>query len=119
MRIPYYGIYEVVNEKLEVYHLVYTTYQKMQPNERGHYPILPMQVELGLWRGSYQNQPEELWLRWWDLDGHLLLIGHEQAELERQRAEQERQKRQRLAQKLRSLSPDQLSELGISLTDLE
>lgn len=128
MRIPYYGIYEVINEKLEVYHLADTTYQKMLPNERGHYPILPMQVELGLWRGSYQNQPEELWLRWWDLDGNLLLIGHEQAELERQRLELERQKRQRLAEKLRrreaacrqtSLSPEQLSELGISLTDLE
>jgi hypothetical protein len=43
-----------------------------------------MQIELGLWRGTYLNNPEPLWLRWWDLNGNLLLTGHEQAEQERQ-----------------------------------
>jgi hypothetical protein len=91
MRVPYYGIYDIVSGKLEVYHLVDITYEKLAANERGHYPIPPMQVELGLWQGFYQNQ-DMLWLRWWDLEGNLLLIGHEQASLERQRAEQERQR---------------------------
>jgi Uma2 family endonuclease len=91
MRVPYYGIYEIITGKLEVYHLVDVTYQKLTPNERGHYPILPMQVELGLWQGNYQNQ-EMLWLRWWDLAGHLLLIGNEQVVLEHERAEQERER---------------------------
>jgi hypothetical protein len=50
-----------------------------------------MQVELGLWQGTYQNQ-EMLWLRWWDEAGNLLLIGNEQVVLERQRTEQERQR---------------------------
>jgi predicted transposase YdaD len=36
-------------------------------------------VELGLWDGSYQNQTQ-LWLRWWDEQGELLLIGDERAE---------------------------------------
>ncbi len=112
MRIPFYGIYEVNNGKLEVYHLIEGVYQKMAPNERGRYSITPMEVELGLWRGAYLNNPEQLWLRWWDLEGNLLLTGKEEADLERQ-------KRQQLTQKLRSLSPEQLSALGITLTDLE
>ncbi len=112
MRIPFYGIYEVNNGKLEVYHLIEGVYQKMTPNERGRYSITAMEVELGLWRGAYLNNPEQLWLRWWDLEGNLLLTGKEEADLERQ-------KRQQLTQKLRSLSPEQLSALGITLTDLE
>lgn len=89
IRIPFYGIYEINNSSLEVYHLIEGVYQKMTPNKRGHYSIAPLGVELGLWQGSYQNQTQ-LWLRWWDKQGNLLLIGDERAELERLRAEQER-----------------------------
>lgn len=117
MRIPFYGIYEINNGKLEVYHLVEGFYQVLAPNERGHYPIAPLGVELGLRQGSYQNQTQ-LWLRWWDLQGNLLLIGQELAERERQEKEQEQQKRQRLVERLRSLSPDQLQALGINPEDL-
>ncbi|OCQ99223.1 hypothetical protein BCD67_08630 [Oscillatoriales cyanobacterium USR001] len=112
IRIPYYGIYEVQSGKLEVYHLVDFSYQKQEPNERGHYPIPLLEVELGLWRGYYQNQ-EELWLRWWDLEGNLLLIGSEQVEIERARveqaerkAEQAERKAAQLAERLRSLGID-------------
>lgn len=86
MRIPYYGIYEINNGKLEVYHLVNGLYQPLAANERGHYSIEPLGVELGLWQGSYQNQTQ-LWLRWWDVEGNLLLTGSERAERERERAE--------------------------------
>ncbi|MBD2135809.1 Uma2 family endonuclease, partial [Sphaerospermopsis sp. FACHB-1094] len=48
-------------------------------------------VELGIWQSEYQNV-DLPWLRWWDLDGNLLLSGEERAEQEYQRAEQERQK---------------------------
>ena len=111
MRIPYYGIYEVNNSVLEVYNLVNGFYKKMIPNELGRYLIAPMGVELGLLEGTYQNQ-SMLWLRWWDLQGYLLLIGQEIAE-------KERQKRQKLTEKLRSLSLDQLRDLGIKPEDLE
>lgn len=110
MRIPFYGIYEINNEKLEVYHLVDGFYQKLVPNERGHYPITLLGVELGLWQGTYQNQTQ-LWLRWWDLQGNLLLIGQELAA-------RERQKRLRLAEQLQSLTPEQLQALGIDPEDL-
>lgn len=50
-----------------------------------------MGVELGIWQGQYQNM-ELPWLRWWDLDGKLLLTGAKRAE--------------RLAAKLRELGID-------------
>lgn len=46
---------------------------------------------MGVWFGSYQNQPMR-WLRWWDSEGNLLLTGSEEAKLERLHTEQERQR---------------------------
>lgn len=40
-------------------------------NERGHYPITPMGVEIVLWEGEYQNV-ELPWLSWWDLYTNLV-----------------------------------------------
>lgn len=91
IRIPYYGIFEIKTSRLEVYHWRDFSYQKLQPNERGHYAITPLGIELGLWHGTYQNQTQ-CWLRWWDSEGNLLLIGEERAQLEHHRAEQERQR---------------------------
>ncbi|MBD2664377.1 hypothetical protein B6N60_00908 [Richelia sinica FACHB-800] len=78
----------------------------MQPNEHGHYPIPPLGVELGLWQGSYLNNSEQLWLRWWDKEGNLLLVGKEEAQLERLRAEQAERKAPPLAVKLREMGID-------------
>ena len=111
IRVPYYAIYEVIKEQVEVYHLVDNTYQKLAPNQRGHYPITPMGVELGIWQGLYQNA-ELPWLRWWDAEGNLLLTGDERAKIERE-------KRERLVDKLRNLSPQQLQDLGIDPEMLE
>ena len=91
MRIPYYSIYQVNNGRLEVYRLIDGYYQLLELNQRGHFPIAPLGVELGLWQGSYQNQTM-LWLRWWDEEGNLLLIGDERAQLERLRGEQQRER---------------------------
>ncbi|AFZ05335.1 protein of unknown function DUF820 [Oscillatoria nigro-viridis PCC 7112] len=91
MRIPYYGIYQVNNGRLEVYRLIDGFYQLLELNQRGHFPIAPLGLELGLWQGSYQNQTM-LWLRWWDEEGNLLSIGDERAQLERLRGEQQRER---------------------------
>ncbi len=92
IRPPYYGIYEVKKASVEVYQLVANHYEKMLPNTRGHYPIAPMGVELGIWQGNFVLNKEIPWLRWWDEQGNLLLTGDERAETERQRAETERQR---------------------------
>ena len=56
----------------------------LPPNDRGHYPIPPLGVELGIWQGRYKNV-ELPWLRWWNREGNLLLAGEERAD----RAERE------------------------------
>ncbi|HAA28208.1 MAG TPA: hypothetical protein DCE56_11695 [Cyanobacteria bacterium UBA8553] len=79
IRPAFYGIYEVKRASVEVYHLVDGEYHLLPVNERGHYPISSLEVELGIWQGYYQNL-ELPWLRWWDAQGNLLLTGQERAE---------------------------------------
>ncbi|MEH2040345.1 MULTISPECIES: Uma2 family endonuclease [unclassified Nostoc] len=95
IRVPFYGIYEVKKASVQAYQLLRGEYQLIPANERGHYPIEPMGVELGIWQGRYQNL-ELPWLRWWDNQGNLLQTGWERS--------------QRLATKLRELNinPDEL-----------
>jgi len=95
IRVPFYGIYEVKKASIEVYQLLRGEYQLVPANDRGHYPIESMGVELGIWQGRYQNL-DLPWLRWWDNRGNLLQTGWERSE--------------RLAAKLRELNinPDEL-----------
>jgi Uma2 family endonuclease len=116
IRVPFYGIYEVQKAAVEVYHLVENHYELIPANERGHYPIPQMGVELGIWQGRYNNM-ELPWLRWWDNQGNLLLTGEERAEQQQQRAEraeseleQQRQRAERLAELLRAqgINPEEV-----------
>jgi Uma2 family endonuclease len=102
IRVPFYGIYEVKKASVEVYRLEEGRYERLSANERGHYPISPIGVELGIWQGEYENMTLP-WLRWWDSHGNLLLTGREQAQQERQRAD-------RLAERLRQMgvNPDEV-----------
>jgi Uma2 family endonuclease len=112
IRVPFYGIYEVSKASVEVYHLIEGRYHLLAPNQRGHYPIPSLEVELGIWQGRYKNM-ELPWLRWWDSQGNLLLTGEERAEeatslldQARQRADQAHQRAERLAEQLRQLGLD-------------
>jgi Putative restriction endonuclease len=116
IRIPYYAIYEVQKEQVEVYHLQDNVYQMIAANDRGHYAIPPMGVELGIWQGMYQNM-EAPWLRWWDAEGNLLLEGDERAEQERQRAEQERQRAEQERQARLDAIP-RLLEMGLEIEQI-
>jgi len=105
IRVPFYGIYEVAQASLEVYYLMKGQYQRLNPNDRGHYPISQMGVELGIWQGKYQNVMLP-WLRWWDLRGNLLPTSEERAEQAESLLEQERSRATQLAEYLRSLGID-------------
>jgi hypothetical protein len=91
IRPAFYGIYEPEPGRLEMYHFVDDRFEPVAPNERGHFPVPALSLELGIWKGEYQNV-EWPWLRWYDPEGRLLPTGHELAEQERQRAEQEMQR---------------------------
>ncbi|MEM8641218.1 MAG: Uma2 family endonuclease [Cyanobacteria bacterium P01_G01_bin.54] len=105
IRPTYYAIYEVTKAKVEVYSLQKNQYQLLSANERGHFPIEELGVELGIWQDTYQNM-ELPWLRWWDQTGNLLLTGEERAQQADQRAEQADQRAEKLAAKLRELGID-------------
>ena len=119
IRIPFYAIFDAWRDNLEVYHLVDGRYVKMHPNDREHFAITPMGVELGL-----KLENDVSWLRWWDESGNLLLTGDEralqaeaiadqqreianQATLAQQQAEaiadQERQQKEKLANYLKAM----------------
>jgi Uma2 family endonuclease len=87
IRIPFYVIFDGFRDNLEAYHLRDGRYVKMQPNERGHYSIMPMGVELGL-----KSENGVSWLRWWDESGNLLFTGDERAVQAEQKQVQAEQK---------------------------
>ena len=116
IRIPFYAIYEVEKASVAVYQLVEAHYQRCSPNERGHFAIASLGVELRIWCGSYMNQRLP-WLRWWDLDGNLLLTGEERATIEQKRAERA-DLRAEAAERRSELLAVKLRELGINLEDL-
>jgi Uma2 family endonuclease/uncharacterized protein YciI len=87
----FYAIYEPDPGRVEVYHFVEDHFEPLSANERGHYPIPQLGLELGIWEGTYLNVHLP-WLRWFDDRGRLLPLGAEQAQQERQRAEAEAQR---------------------------
>jgi Uma2 family endonuclease len=123
IRIPFYGIYEIQTGRLEFHQLSPVRYRQLSPNERGHYPIEPLQVELGLWQGTYQNQTQ-LWLRWWDLEGNLLLTGSEQAKVEQAKLElaqaqlQQEVQARHLAEQAQQDAIPRLLQLGLTVDQI-
>ncbi len=116
IKIPYYAIYESNPARIEMYHLVKGKYELMKPNARGHYQIPEMGVELGISPGQYGNMTGS-WMRWWDLQGNLLLTGKESEKLANQRAEQERQAKE-LANQRAELAEQELARLKAKLREL-
>ncbi|NER95406.1 MAG: Uma2 family endonuclease [Symploca sp. SIO1B1] len=143
MGVLYYVVYNPIychrrqHQPLEVYRLVKGKYvlQTQEPVW-----IEEMGLGIGRGRGTYKGWTRE-WLYWYDREGNRLLAPEEeidsieqqlqlerqqkrqaqqQFELERQQKQQaqqqfelEQQKRQQLLTKLRSLTPEQLTALGI------
>ena len=94
---------------MEVHQLIGSRFERLPANERGHYPLAPLGVELGIWHGSYKGF-ELPWLRWWDAQGQLLPSLEERIEQERLQkeqaqlqAEQAQRQAERLAERLRAL----------------
>lgn len=103
------------SSRVEVYHLIEDHYELVPANERGHYPINALGVELGIWSGRYQNV-ELPWLRWWDEQGNLLLTGEERAAQAELLLEQELQQRELAEQRVEQLA-QKLREMGVNLDE--
>lgn len=112
----YYAIYEVDQERVEVWRLAGGIYELVPANERGRYPIVPMGIELGIWEGTYKNFHLP-WLRCWDSEGQLLLIDGERAEEEKRRAEEEKRRADEAVRRAEALSA-RLRELGVNPDEL-
>jgi Uma2 family endonuclease len=102
IRPAYYVIHDPWRARLEAFQVVGDRFVALPPNERGHYSIPRLGVELGLWDGTFQ-QARWPWLRWYDANGRLLPTGEE-------RADQEAERVRRLAERLRELgvNPDEV-----------
>jgi len=97
--VPFYAIYEVNKKRVELYRLNHQgSYSLVPANQRGHYPIEPLGIEIGIWEGLYQNAKLP-WLRVWDIEGNLLLTGEERALVSQQQAQEERQRAQEADQR--------------------
>jgi Uma2 family endonuclease len=88
LRVPTYVIFDPIALLLEVRCLQDNRYLLQAANEQGQYWIPELQLFLGIWYGSRVGIATH-WLRWWDVDGNLLLWHSEKAEQARLRAEQE------------------------------
>jgi Uma2 family endonuclease len=104
------------------WHLDKGHYQELQPNNKGWLWSNSLGLWVGRWEGKIEDDPyTDIWLRFYDQDGQLLLLPSEKAQLEaqqeRQRADQERlekEKAQQRAEKLAAL----LRAQGINIEDM-
>lgn len=103
LQVPTYVTYDPHEPSLEVRYLENGKYVLQRGDTNGRYWIPQLDLFLGIWYGERLRQTTN-WLRWWNVEGNLLLWSAEQAQQERQRAEL-------LAAKLRELGvdPDALS----------
>lgn len=124
IRPEFYGIYYPFESRLQAFRRVNRQLEPIPPNERGHYPVDGLGVELGLWPGRIDGI-ELQWLRWWDSAGNLLLTGEERAEREGaekvqvRRVAEEAQRRAEDAQRRAALLADKLRALGVDPDQLQ
>lgn len=73
IRAEHFFIFDQPSATLEAFQLDATTerFVPIAANERGHFPVAPMGIELGVWQGEYKND-HDAWLRAWDANGELV-----------------------------------------------
>jgi Uma2 family endonuclease len=103
LRIPYYIVFSRYTNEIRPFQLVGGHYEPMNLTE-GRLPMPELGLSLGLWQGSFRDI-QKLWLRWYTLEGELILEPTEEAT-------QAKIKAAKLAEKLRQLgiNPDALEE---------
>ncbi|MGB7443853.1 MAG: Uma2 family endonuclease [Coleofasciculaceae cyanobacterium] len=111
LQVPTYVTYDPYELSMEVRRLEEGKYILQSADENQRWWIPELELFLGICQGERLGH-NIYWLRWWDLEGNLLLWSSEQAQQERQRAEQERQRAEQERQKAEKLAA-KLRELGV------
>ncbi len=101
IRAPYYVVFISQEARVEAFQLIDGRYRPIVPNERGHYRIEPLDLELGIWHGNFRNMPLP-WLRWYDADGELLPSEEERAEQANRQAARDRTRARKASQQAAS-----------------
>lgn len=91
LQVSCYVTFDPYQPYLEVRRLENQHYALQAASEDQQFWIPELNLFLGMWYGTRLGMTMH-WLRWWNLDGQLLLWSSEVAEQERQRAEAERQR---------------------------
>jgi len=87
LRVPYYVVFSGTTNEILGFRLVAGVYEQAELIG-GCLPIPQLGLSLGLWQGSYEKI-DRTWLRWFTLEGELILTPQEEAE--QQAAESEQQ----------------------------
>jgi hypothetical protein len=101
MRVTYYVVFDprqqLGDKQLYIFELRGRYYQEIEETYLE-------QVELGvtLWQGNFEEM-DNLWLRWCDQEGNLLLTADEQLQQAENRANDAENRAQKLAEKLKAL----------------
>lgn len=89
LRVPEYLCYNPYTEELIGWRLQAGHYVEIEPNEQGWLWSEELQLWLGTWRGKHLGRPHR-WLRFFDLDGNLVLAEWEAEAQAHQAAEEAR-----------------------------
>ncbi|HEX3555159.1 MAG TPA: Uma2 family endonuclease [Thermoanaerobaculia bacterium] len=90
-RTPEYFYYDPDKVKLDGFRLAGQSYRPIVPNAQGRLVSERLGVELGLWQGVYQENPDT-WVRLFHPDGRLVPSADERAAAAEARADAERQR---------------------------
>ena len=110
LRVPYYVVFSRYTDELQVFGLVGDRYQSIALTN-GRLLIPEAELSLGLWQGSYQGI-NRLWLRWFTMEGELILLPTEEAAAAEERAAIA-EERASIAEQHAELLRARLLELGI------
>ncbi|WP_218081396.1 Uma2 family endonuclease [Anthocerotibacter panamensis] len=101
MRVAYYVVFDALEQLggpvLQIFELQKLHYTPLKGNW-----LEDVGLGLTLWRGAFE-QRTDLWLRWCDREGNVLLTGKERAERAEVRVAQAEERAARLAKRLQSL----------------
>ena len=109
LQVPYYVVYSRYTNEVKPYHLVDGHYQEVDISRNGRMLIPELGLSLGLWQGKFRGV-DKLWLRWFTLEGELILSPEEEASSAKQEAVEAKIRAEKLAEKLRELgiNPEQI-----------